>query len=126
MSPHKLFTPLLVGLMLTLGLVSGCASKPAETAMGPDGVQTVKVVVQGGYQPNHIVAKADKPLRIEFYRDEDPGAHSCVEELAIPEENVKIHLPARESQIVEIKPHKPGEMTFQCGMDMVQGKITFQ
>ena len=107
-------------------LISGCASKPVAAVPGPDGVQTVKVTVRHGYTPSRIEAKAGQPLKIEFYRDEDPGAESCDKELAIPEENVHIPLPARESQIVEIKPHAPGELTFQCGMNMMKGSVRFQ
>lgn len=107
-------------------LISGCASKPVSAVEGPDGVQTVKVLVKHGYFPSHIEAKAGKPLKVEFYRDEERGKESCGEDLMIPAENVNIPLPARESQIVEIKPQNPGEMMFQCGMKMMKGKITFK
>lgn len=117
------FFSLLTGATL---LINGCASKPVETSEGPDGVQVVKVVVQHGYRPSHIQAKAGQPLRIEFYRDEEPDTESCGQELEIPAEGVRIPLPARQSQIVEIKPQAPGEIAFQCGMNMMKGKITFQ
>jgi plastocyanin domain-containing protein len=107
-------------------LISGCASKPVAAVEGPDGIQTAKVVVKHGYFPSHIEARAGKPLKVEFYRDEERGTESCGEDLVIPDENVNIPLPARESQIVEIKPHAPGEMMFQCGMKMMKGKITFK
>lgn len=107
-------------------LISGCASKPVVADLQPDGTQTVKVVVKHGYQPSHILAKAGQPLKIEFYRDEEGGSHSCDEVLEIPAENVKLPLPAHESQIVEIKPQPAGEMTFQCGMKMMKGSITFK
>lgn len=108
-------------------LISGCAaSRPVEAEVQADGTQTVKVLVKNGYQPSHIEAQAGKPLKIEFYRDEDPAGHSCGETLEIPAENVSLPLPARESQIVEIKPQQAGEMDFQCGMKMMKGKITFK
>jgi plastocyanin domain-containing protein len=116
------FTLLLGGLLL----ISGCASKPVSAVAGPDGVQTVKITVHHGYTPNHIVAKAGQPLKIEFYRDEEADAESCDKEVVIPEDNVRLPLPSRESQIVEIKPHPAGEMGFQCGMSMVKGTITFK
>jgi plastocyanin domain-containing protein len=107
-------------------LISGCTSKPVAAVEGSDGIQTVKVLVKHGYFPSHIEAKAGKPLKVEFYRDEERGTESCGQDLMIPEESVNIPLPARESQIVEIKPHAPGEMLFQCGMNMMKGKITFK
>ena len=120
---------LLTALCLGLGgpaLLIGCASKPVKANSQADGVQMVRVVVNHGYQPSHIEAKAGQPLKIEFYRDEEPGQHSCGEVLEIPAEHVKLPLPSRESQIVEIKPQGPGEIEFRCGMNMLKGKITFQ
>lgn len=108
-------------------LVSGCAaSKPVAAVEGPDGVQTVKVLVKHGYHPGTIEAQANKPLKIEFYRDEEAGVESCDKDLVIPSENVNIPLPVNEAQIVEIKPHAPGEMVFQCGMNMMKGTIRFK
>lgn len=120
---------LLVALCLGVGvptLLLGCASKPVKATMQADGVQLVRVVVSNGYQPSHIEAKAGKPLKIEFYRDEEPSEHNCGEVLEIPAEHVKLPLPARESQIVEIKPQSPGVIEFRCGMNMMKGKITFR
>lgn len=118
------------GLTVLTGLtmlVSGCASKPVAAVPGPDGVQVVKVTVRHGYSPNNIQAQAGKPLKIEFYRDEEPGAESCAKDLVIPSENVNIPLPPHESQIVEIKPQPAGsEVDFQCGMHMMKGKISFK
>lgn len=118
-----------VGTVLVTGLVlmmAGC-SKPVKAIQQADGTQVVKVVVKGGYNPSTIEAKAGKPLKIEFYRDEDANVHSCAQDLVIPSENVNLHLPVRESQIVEIKPQaKGGEVPFQCGMSMMKGKIVFR
>jgi plastocyanin domain-containing protein len=116
------FTLVLGGLLL----ISGCASKPVSAVTGPNGVQTIKITVRHGYSPSRIEAKAGQPLKIEFYRDEDANAESCDKELVIPEDNVRLPLPSHESQIVEIKPHQPGEMEFHCGMNMMKGSITFK
>ena len=114
----------LAGVVL---LITGCASKPVAAVVGADGVQQVKVIVKHGYSPNVIVAQAGKPLKIEFYRDEDANAESCAKDLSIPSENVQIPLPAHESQIVEIKPQAAGtDVEFQCGMHMLKGKISFK
>lgn len=115
--------------LLTVGalLISGCVSaKPVATEVGPDGTQTAKVVVRHGYNPGVIEAQAGKPLKLEFYRDEEPEVDSCDKDLVIPSENVSIPLPVHESQIVEIKPHAAGEIEFQCGMKMMKGKIIFK
>jgi plastocyanin domain-containing protein len=118
-----------VAALMMLGCLvmclSACASKPVEATQNPDGTQSVKVLVKQGYQPSKIEAKAGKPLKVEFYRDEGEG-HSCDQDLVMPSENVNLHLPNRESQIVEIKAQPAGEVAFYCGMKMMQGKITFK
>ena len=96
--PLRLFAlvlPLLCLLIVPVLLISGCASSPVEAEVQADGSQTVKVLVKNGYQPSHIEAKAGTPLKIEFYRDEDPSGHSCGETLEIPAENVSLPLPSR-------------------------------
>lgn len=122
-----LVTSGLLALTAVSLLITGCASKPVATVPGPDGVQTIKVIVKHGYSPSMIAAQAGKPLKIEFYRDEESGGESCAKDLVIPSENVQIPLPNHESQIVEIKPQASGnEVEFQCGMNMMKGKISFK
>jgi len=112
------------GLMATL-LLAGCAAKPASAKQEADGTQTAKIIVQEGYKPSNIVAKAGKPLKVEFYRDEESDK-SCDSELVVPSEDLKMHLPLREGQIVEFKAQPPGKVEFQCGMNMMKGTIEFK
>lgn len=110
-------------------LLSGCAQQqqaPVEAATAPDGSQTIKVVVKGGYNPNNIVAKAGKPLKLEFYRDEDPQSDSCDKTLLIPSENIQQDLTAGATQPIELKAHAAGTVGFECGMHMFKGTITFR
>src|SRR5262245_38177684 len=84
---------LTLGILAVLGgslLLAGC-SKPAKAKQQADGGQSIRVLVKDGYHPTHIEAQAGKPLKIEFYRDEDPAAHSCDADLVIPSENVNLH-----------------------------------
>ena len=115
-------------LALGLGgvLMMGGCSQSLKTTELADGSQTVKVVVKDGFHPSRIEARAGKPLKIEFYRDEDPGVRSCDQEVNMPTEHVNIHLPVHESQIVEIKPQAAGDIEFQCGMHMYKGSIAFR
>lgn len=110
-------------------LISGCAaSRPVSAVENADGTQSAKVVVRHGYFPANIEAKAGKTLKVEFYRDEEPGAESCGQDLVIPSENVNMPLPAHQSQIIEIKPadtQAPKPIEFHCGMNMMKGRITF-
>lgn len=112
----------------SLALLSGCTREStAPTVSQADGSQTVRVLVKNGYHPTHIQAKAGHPLRIEFYRDEPSGMHSCDQDLNIPKEHVATPLPAHESKVITIASQLPGqEIGFECGMHMIKGKISFQ
>lgn len=124
----KILSSAILAAMLATApvLLTGCAPKPVAATQGEDGVQSVKITVHNGYSPQVVNAKANMPLRIEFYRNEKPGAESCDDTVVIPAEKIKLFLPAYQSQIVEIRSQPPGEMPFHCGMDMMHGKIVFK
>ncbi len=107
-------------------LMGGCSQPPAKTTQQSDGSQTIKIIVKSGFHPARIQAMAGRPLKLEFFRDEDPTVHSCDQDVNIPAENVNLHLPVHESQIVEIKPQAKGDLVFQCGMQMFKGKVSFE
>jgi plastocyanin domain-containing protein len=116
-------------LIALLFVFSGCARKeevkygtPSETEVSGN-TQQIQVMVRHGYEPNHIAAKADMPLKLNFYREEGAG---CGEELVIPSQNIQMRLPAMNIRTVEIPPQPAGSvMEFHCGMNMLHGKITF-
>lgn len=87
------------------------------------GVQTVEVLVEGGYEPAVIRATAGTPLRLAFNRQE---TSSCSEEVVIPEFGVRRFLPAFETTEVEIVPVDPGEYEFTCGMGMLRGRLVVE
>lgn len=84
------------------------------------GVQTVKIVVKGGYDPEVIVLQRDRPARLDFYRDEDA---SCSDTVVLGEFGISRSLPAFKTTAVEFTPRKAGEFTFTCGMGMLRGKL---
>ena len=88
--------------------------------VGAGGVQEVDVTVKGGYQPASIVAKAGRPLRLNFTRRE---ASLCGEEVVLPEFGRRAHLPEDRTVPIEVTPERPGEYEFTCGMNMYKGKI---
>jgi plastocyanin domain-containing protein len=89
-------------------------------AAGAGGVQVVDVTVKGGYRPASIVARAGRPLRLNFTRRE---ATPCGEEVVLPEFGRRAHLPEGETVSVEVTPERPGEYEFTCGMNMYKGKL---
>ena len=88
--------------------------------VGAGGVQEVNVTVKGGYQPSAIVAKAGRPLRLNFTRRE---ASMCGEEVVLPEFGKRAHLPEGQPVAIEITPGGPGVYEYTCGMNMYKGKI---
>ncbi len=84
------------------------------------GVQEVAITVKGGYNPDIIVVKAGRPLRMHFTRQENS---SCTEMVLFPDFNKSAKLPESQEVVVELTPDKPGEYGFQCQMGMIRGKL---
>jgi plastocyanin domain-containing protein len=93
----------------------------ATTAAG--GVQEIQVTVKGGYAPDVIVVKQNRPVRLDFYRDETA---SCSEQVRFPDFGIARDLPAFKTTPVEFTPDKAGEFTFTCGMNMMRGKLVVE
>ncbi|MDB5296846.1 MAG: copper-transporting ATPase [Phycisphaerales bacterium] len=90
---------------------------------GAGGVQEVRVVVRGGYAPDVIVVKKDRPVRLDFYRDETA---SCSDRVVFGDFGIARDLPAFETTSIEFTPDRSGEFTFACGMNMMRGKLVVE
>jgi plastocyanin domain-containing protein len=90
----------------------------AEASEG--GVQHVRVVVKGGYEPDVIVVEQGRPVRLDFYRDEATG---CSDTVVFADLGIARPLAAFETTPVEFVPGRVGEFTFTCGMSMLRGKL---
>ncbi len=84
------------------------------------GVQEIKVTIKGGYSPDVIVVQKDRPVRLNFYRDE---TSSCSEQVIFGDFGIARELPAYKTTPVEFTPDRTGEFTFTCGMNMLRGKL---
>ena len=80
----------------------------------------VEITVSGGYKPDVIKVKKDKPVILKFNR-KDPT--SCLEELVLPDFGKQLNLKLGEITEVRITPAETGEFGFHCGMNMYHGKI---
>jgi plastocyanin domain-containing protein len=99
------------------------ARQRAVRAISTGGVQEVRVVVEGGYQPSDIRVSAGTPVRLLFDRRE---ASPCSEEVVLPDFGIKRFLPARRTTVVEFTPAGPGTFDFSCGMGMLRGRLTVE
>jgi len=91
-----------------------------KASVKESGVQEIKVIVKGGYDPDVIVVKKGMPVKIDFYRDETAD---CSEEIVFGDFNIRKSLPAYKTTSIEFTPEEPGEYTFTCGMGMMRGKL---
>lgn len=91
--------------------------------VGSGGVQEVKVMVKGGYDPDVIVVTQGQPVRLDFYRDETA---SCSERVVFGDFGIARDLPAFKTTSIEFTPDKAGEFAFTCGMNMMRGKLVVE
>ncbi|MCF7805244.1 MAG: cupredoxin domain-containing protein [Candidatus Marinimicrobia bacterium] len=93
---------------------------PVKASLGKDGVQRVSLEVNNGYHPAVIEAQSDHPLNMRFYRIENSP---CSEEIVLRDFGIWERLPAYTTTSVEILPFQPGEYTFGCGNNVLEGKL---
>ena len=92
----------------------------AKASVKGSGIQEIKVIVKGGYDPDVIVVRKNIPVKIDFYRDE---TESCSEEIVFGDFNIRKSLPPFKTTSIEFVPEKTGEYVFTCGMGMLRGKL---
>jgi P-type Cu+ transporter len=80
----------------------------------------VTIRVEGGYDPDTVIAPRGRTLRLLFDRREDSP---CSDELVIPDFGIRRKLPAHAVSEIVITPDRAGEFPFACGMNMLHGKI---
>ena len=79
-----------------------------------------RVEVRGGYHPATIVARAGRPLRLTFSRQE---TWPCSDRVVFPDFGIAVDLPLHRDVVVELLPDTPGEYEFTCGMNMLEGRL---
>ncbi|SDD22077.1 Cu+-exporting ATPase [Sanguibacter gelidistatuariae] len=94
--------------------------KKVRQAVMDEGVQVVRVKVQGGYSPDVIQVTRGVPVRMEFDRQE---TGDCTSRVVMPAFKVNQILPAYQTTTVELMPETTGDFEFACGMNMVRGHL---
>lgn len=94
--------------------------KAASVEIEEAGIQEVKIVVKGGYDPDVIVVKKGIPVRLNFYRDETAD---CSDTIVFGNFKIRKPLPAFRTTPIEFTPEREGEYVFTCGMGMLRGKL---
>lgn len=83
-------------------------------------VQEVQIKVKGGYDPDVIVVKQGKSVRLHFTRQESA---LCSEMVIFDKIGQSAKLPEGEKVTIEFTPQEAGEIPFQCQMGMLRGKL---
>ncbi len=92
--------------------------KGTRASQTSSGYQEVMILVKGGYTPDVIVFEKDRPVRLNFRREETA---SCSEMVLLPDFEQGARLPTGETVAVEFNPREAGE--FACQMGMLRGKL---
>jgi plastocyanin domain-containing protein len=84
------------------------------------GYQEAMILVKGGYTPDTIVVRHDRPVRLNFRREETA---SCSDKVIFADLGKSADLPVGETVAVELLPREPGEHQFACPMGMFRGRL---
>lgn len=96
-------------------------SKPkAQRSSLKQGLQTLTIDVDGGYEPSQVVVQSGQPVQLNFFR-KDPS--SCLEKVLLPDFHIAADLAMNQVTSIEFTPEKPGDYPFTCGMNMFRGVI---
>lgn len=96
------------------------SGKVVRAWVEPDGQQVVDVLIDGGYQPDTIVALAGRPLRLTFRRRDDDA---CFERVVFSSPHIDRRVSVMGTTTVDLPSQPPGEVRFTCGMGRYRGRI---
>lgn len=83
----------------------------------------IRIDVRGGYDPEVVVARAGRRLRMTFSRHE---SWPCSDRVVFPDLGLAADLPQHRDVVVELLPEEPGEYDFTCGMGMLRGRLIIE
>lgn len=95
-------------------------AQPVRARLDPDGHQVVDVVVDRGYHPDAIIARAGVPLRLVFRREDDDA---CSERVVFSTPHMDRRLTSTGTTTIDLPAQPPGEVRFTCGMGRYRGRI---
>ncbi len=114
----------IIASLLAIGFIVwwffGKREDDAKLAEDVGGVQTVEIMVDGGYLPRTVQLKAGVPAKLVFNRQDPSG---CLDEVLLPDFGISRMLPLGEKTEITINPSRAGEFKYTCGMQMFSGKV---
>ncbi len=122
MTPDR-WVVLITGLLLVAFIIWFFWLKRSKGVRASDmsgGYQEAMILVKGGYTPDTIIVRRDKPVRLNFRREETA---SCSDKVVFEHFNKSAELPTGELVAVELMPKEAGEFSFACPMGMLRGRL---
>lgn len=113
----------LIGIPLAIALYYWfwqAMDKKEQAQLESSRIQEANIIVDHGYSPDVITAKAGRLLQVNFLRKD---LSYCDEEILFPDFNKRMKLPHYVVVSTELMPEKPGEYTFHCGKGKLKGKL---
>ena len=98
----------------------GMTSSGSQAAKAIKGIQKATVIIDGGYSPSTITLKKGQPVELTFTRKEKSG---CGGTVVIKSLNMSKDVASGKSATFKFTPKKAGDISFTCGMGMLQGKL---
>jgi len=108
-----------IGLMAVLAWYFFAPQK-ATQAQVSGGVQTVDIVVRGGYSPNLVRVTAGTPVRLRFDRQDNSD---CTSRVVFPDFRRSASLAPFATTTLDLTVDEPGEYAWACGMNMLHGTL---
>jgi plastocyanin domain-containing protein len=87
------------------------------------GAQVVEIVVDRGYRPQSIVARAGVPLRVVFHRRDD---EPCMDRVVFSAPRLERRLARGTATTIALPAQPEGEIRFACGMGRYHGQIALR
>jgi hypothetical protein len=94
--------------------------QPVHARLGVGGGQTIEVVIDHGYHPQAIVARAGVPLRVVFRRRD---TDDCTDRVVFSSPHIDRRLARGSATTIFLPAQPPGEVRFTCGMGRYHGQI---
>ncbi len=115
-----------LALVASAVLIAGCSGTKSTDSSADQDVyiakagETVKIKVSTSYSPKSVKVKKGEAVKLEFTRVDD---QNCGDELVFPNLGIKKELPVGQPVLVELTPNESGDLQFNCGLEMMKGKV---
>lgn len=97
----------------------GCAREAAR--QGTSGPARFELAVTDtGFAPGTITVPAGKPVTLVVTRKTD---QTCAKEIVFPDQGIRKALPLNEAVEISLPASRPREIAYECGMEMLYGKV---